>query len=58
MTRYRREDLTGSEWPVNVGRQLLELGWFARNVLIKVLLVAHLGSVARRLGHDGETWPY
>jgi hypothetical protein len=42
----------------NVGRQLLELGWFARNVVIKALLVARLRSVARRLGHDGETWPY
>jgi len=58
LTRYRRDDLTGSEWPRNVARQLLELGWFARNVVIKVLLVARLGSVARRLGHDGETWPY
>ena len=58
LTRYRREDLTGGEWPANVGRQLLELPWFARNVLVKVLLVARLGSVARRLGHDGETWPY
>jgi predicted O-methyltransferase YrrM len=58
LTRYRREDLTGAEWPANAGRQLLELPWFARNVLIKVLLVARLGSVARKLGHDGETWPY
>jgi hypothetical protein len=58
LTRYRREDLTGTEWPANAGRQLLELPWFARNVLVKVLLVARLGSVARWLGHDGETWPY
>ena len=58
LTRYRREDLTGERMAANVGRQLIELGWFARNVLIKVLLIARLGSVARLLGHDGETWPY
>jgi len=26
--------------------------------VIKALIVAHLGRVARILGHDGETWPY
>jgi len=58
LSRYRREDLAGADRLRNAGRQLLELGWFARNVVIKALLVARLGSVARRLGHDGETWPY
>ena len=58
LARYRREDLTLSERLANVGRQLVELGWFARNLLIKALMVAHLGSVTRFLGHDGETWPY
>jgi predicted O-methyltransferase YrrM len=58
LTRYRREDVRGVGRLGNAGRQLLELGWFARNVMVKVLLVARLGRLARLLGHDGETWPY
>lgn len=56
--RYRRERLTGGERVRNAGRQLAQLPWFARNVLIKALIVAHLGKVTRLLGHDAETWPY
>jgi predicted O-methyltransferase YrrM len=60
LAEYRRqpEPLRGRTRLVNVGRQLAELPWFARNVAIKVLLVARLGRLARLLGHDGETWPY
>ena len=58
MTRYRREDLGGASGSANAGRQSAQLAWFARNVVIKALLLAHLGAVARKLGHDGETWPY
>ena len=59
LAEYRREPLT--TWRArlaNVGRQLAEVPWFARNVAIKALMVARLGRVARVLGHDGETWPY
>jgi len=58
MTCYRRERLQGLARARNVLRQLAQLPWFFRNVVIKLLLVAHLGRVARLLGHDGETWPY
>lgn len=58
LTRYRRRDLTLAERPGNALRQLLPLGWFARNLVVKALLVVHLGRPARLLGHDGETWPY
>jgi hypothetical protein len=58
LARYRREDLDGADRLANAGRQAVELGWFARNVVIKALLLVRLGSVARVLGHDGETWPY
>lgn len=34
------------------------LPWFARNVGIKLLLRARLGSVASRLGHEGPDDPY
>jgi predicted O-methyltransferase YrrM len=59
LAEYRREPLT--TWRArlaNVGRQLAQVPWFARNVAIKALMVARLGRVARVLGHDGETWPY
>ncbi len=39
-------------------RTLAQLGWFARNVVIKVLLATGRRSWARALGHDGETWPH
>ena len=34
------------------------LGWFARNVLIKALIVARLRALTRALGHHDGTWPY
>ena len=37
-------------------RQLAQLAWFARNLVIKVLLVARLRPLARALGSDH--WPY
>ena len=43
---------------VNALRQLAELGWFVRNVLIKVLIVAGLRRWTRLLGHRQESWPY
>jgi hypothetical protein len=42
----------------NVGRQLADLPWFARNLVIKVLIVAKLGPLTRLLGHREGGWPY
>ncbi len=39
-------------------RQLAQLGWFARNVVIKALIVARLGRLTRLLGHKEPTWPF
>lgn len=58
MAEYRRGTMSPAERRRSQARQLGELGWFARNVLIKVLLTARLGRLTRLLGHDGETWPY
>jgi hypothetical protein len=59
LAEYRAEPLEGvGARAANVGRQLAQAPWFARNVLIKVLVTAKLGRAARVLGHDGETWPY
>lgn len=42
----------------NALRQVAQLPWFFRNVVIKVLLLARLGALARLLGHRQGTWPY
>ena len=56
MAEYRREPV-GSRLR-NGARQAVELPWFARNVVIKVLIVARLGRLTRLLGHRQLTWPY
>ncbi len=58
MTHYRREPVEGRDRVRNALRQAAQLPWFARNVLIKVLIVARLGRFTRLLGHDPQTWPY
>jgi predicted O-methyltransferase YrrM len=59
LAEYRVEPVTGMARVGNVARQLAQLPWFARNVTIKVLIVAKLGKVAKILGHrDGDAWPY
>jgi hypothetical protein len=42
----------------NARRQLAELPYFARSLLVKVALVAHLRPLARLLGHRSGDWPY
>ncbi|MCU1351058.1 MAG: hypothetical protein JWM05_267 [Acidimicrobiales bacterium] len=58
MAHYRREHLEAGERVRNAGRQLAQLPWFARNLLIKALIVARLGKLTRAFGHDPSTWPY
>jgi predicted O-methyltransferase YrrM len=58
MTEYRRERLGLGERVTNAGRQAAQLPWFARNVLIKVLILAKLGRLTRFLGHREPTWPF
>jgi predicted O-methyltransferase YrrM len=58
MTHYRRERLGFGDRLANLARQAAQLPWFARNVVIKALIVAKLGRFTRVLGHDPRTWPY
>jgi predicted O-methyltransferase YrrM len=59
MTEFRRSSMTPAEWPANAGRQLLELGWFARNVLFKALILGHRRDLALRLGLEpDQQWPH
>lgn len=58
LTEYLVQPLDARDRRRNAARQLAQLPWFARNVVVKVAIVAKQPRVARLLGHDGETWPY
>jgi hypothetical protein len=58
MAEYRREDLGPRDRVANALRQAVEVPWFLRNVLIKILIVAKLTPLTRLLGHRGGNWPY
>jgi hypothetical protein len=60
LAEYRRvgRPLSPPERLRNAARQLAELPWFARNVLIKLAIVARARPVLRLLGHDSTDWPY
>jgi len=42
----------------NVGRQLAQLPWFAKNVALKMLLTARLGGLVQRATGQRPEWPY
>jgi len=59
LTEYRA-DLDGSlgSRAANAGKQLLQLPWFVKNLLIKVLITVKLGGLLKKCtGRDPE-WPY
>lgn len=60
LAQYRAEPdgLSGLARVSNAIRQLTALPWFVRNVVIKALIVARLGPLARILGHRQQNWPY
>jgi predicted O-methyltransferase YrrM len=58
LTSYRRTRQSPGARVASGLRQLAQLPWFVRNVAIKVLMVTGRHDWARKLGHDGETWPY
>lgn len=58
MAEYRRERLSPGERVRNLARQVAQLPWFVRNVIIKVLLTAKLAPLTRILGHNSRDWPY
>jgi predicted O-methyltransferase YrrM len=58
LTEYRAERLAGRVRGRNALRQLQALPWFVRNVVIKVMITAHLGRLTRVFGHDPSEWPY
>ena len=57
LAQFERRNLTMTERVANVGAHVVQLPWFARNIVVKALITARLGRLARLLGSDG-TWPY
>lgn len=43
---------------INAGRQILQLAWFAKNLLVKVLLTIGVGKVLRKITGREPQWPY
>jgi predicted O-methyltransferase YrrM len=59
MTEFRRSPLAPEDRVANVLRQLRELGWFGRNLVIKMLVLAHRRDLALRLGlPPDQQWPH
>jgi predicted O-methyltransferase YrrM len=58
LAAWRREPVRGAARMANTGRQVVPLGWFARNVAVKGAIASGARPVARLLGSDGRTWPY
>jgi hypothetical protein len=58
LAEYEHVEVRGRVRAASALRQLAELPWFARNLLVKAAIVAHLRPVARLLGHRTGPWPY
>jgi hypothetical protein len=58
LAEYRRVPMRGTARVGSALRQLAQLPWFTRNVMIKVLITLHLRPLTRLLGHRSGEWPY
>jgi predicted O-methyltransferase YrrM len=58
LAEYRREESRAPGRWRSVGRQLLQLPWFVRSVMVKILLVLRLRPLTRLLGYHSDEWPY
>ena len=58
LVEYRRERLGQRDRLLNSARQLMQLPWFIRNVIVKVLIMLKLRPLTRVLGHTTDDWPY
>jgi predicted O-methyltransferase YrrM len=58
LVEYRRRHLRGVERARNTGRQLGQLGYFARMIAVKCALSIRAYPLSRLLGHPSRDWPY
>jgi hypothetical protein len=59
LTEFRADlDRTAASRALNAMRLLAQLPWFAKNVLVKVLITLKLGRLLRAITHREPEWPY
>jgi len=58
LAKYQRVDIQGKKRLINVFKQLKELPWFCRNLLVKVGLVLKIKPLVKVLRHRTNDWPY
>lgn len=58
LVMFRRQPLSLSAAAGSGARLVLRLGYFARNLLVKITLRRGWAGAARALGHRGEGYPY
>jgi predicted O-methyltransferase YrrM len=59
LTEFRADlDGTGASRALNAARLLLQLPWFAKNLLVKVLISVKLGGLLQKLTGRPPEWPY
>lgn len=58
LAEYRREDVSGLARARNCARQLAQLPWFVRNVLVKVGLTTRMRWLCVLLRHHDDVYPY
>ena len=58
LAEYRCTRMNTGARLASAARQLAQLPWFVRNVVIKVLITLHLRPLTRLLGHRSGEWPY
>jgi predicted O-methyltransferase YrrM len=58
LAEYVRADLTARQRVRNALRQVAELPWFARNLVVKVALATGFTPLARAVGYRSDEWPY
>jgi predicted O-methyltransferase YrrM len=55
---YLRADLAPAERLRNCGLQFAQLRWFARNVVVKALVLLHQDRLVKAMGHTTGPWPF
>lgn len=58
LTAYTVGPVTPTARVTSAARQIAQLPWFVRNVVIKTMILAGLGRATRLLGHREPNWPY
>lgn len=59
LTEYRADlDGTPRSRVVNAARQAMQLPWFAKNLVVKVMLTVRLGGVLKKVTGREPEWPY